>query len=301
MLATCVGVLLRVPVIVAAIQENGSAQPRPPVEDRTARESNMEGEAAPGRAVSGPEIDAALDRVLLRPEYTWRLPRERPVTEEEAPVRMSSSFWENVRETLRKAVAAVVRFLDRIADWLDEHLSRKRPERQKDHVGWQSEVRLLLFIVLAVAASALAIFLYRLFKRRKSLAVEARPLPSAADLLDDGVVANDRPSNEWMTLARELVEQGELRLALRAMFLAALAHLGALEVLTVAAHKSNREYVRELDRRAREAATMRGAFEQNTQALERVWYGRHDVSPQTLDAYTTNQEQILDYGNEPQG
>ncbi|NQT92243.1 MAG: DUF4129 domain-containing protein [Lentisphaerae bacterium] len=259
--------------------------------------SDMEGEAVPSRAVSGQEIDAALDRVLLRPEYTWRLPRERPV-KEDAPVHISSSFWENVREYLRKIATAVVRFLDKIVDWLDEHLGLHRSKPRKDHAGWQSEVQILLFIVLAVAASVLAVFLYRVFKRRKkSLAVEARPLPSAAELLDDSVVADDRPSNEWMDLARELLAQGDLRLALRAMFLAALAHLGALDMLTVAAHKSNGEYARELDRRAREAGSVRQAFEQNTQALERVWYGSHAVSPQTLETYTTNQEQILGYGN----
>jgi len=293
-------VLACVSSVVAASAQPGSTQSRPPVENTAALESDMEGEAPPSRAVSGQEIDQALDRVLLRPEYTWRSPRERPA-KEDAPLRMSSSFWENVRESLRKMASAVVRFLDKIAEWLDEHFGSERPEQPRDHGGWQSEVRLLLFIVLAAAASALSIFLYRLFKRRrKSLAVEARPLPSAAELMDDSVVADDRPSDEWMTLARELLEQGELRLALRAMFLAALAHLGTLELLTVAAHKSNREYVRELDRRAREAAGMREAFEQNTQALERAWYGMHDVSPQTLDTYRTNQEQILDYGNEPQ-
>ena len=39
-------------------------------------------------------------------------------------------------------------------------------------------------------------------------------------------MASQLPEDAWLKLAREMVEKGDLRLAVRAMYLAMLAHLG---------------------------------------------------------------------------
>ena len=71
------------------------------------------------------------------------------------------------------------------------------------------------------------------------------------DLNEESVTADQLPEDGWLQLARELMERGELRLALRASYLAGLAHLGHRELIHLARHKSNRDYDRELHRRAR--------------------------------------------------
>jgi hypothetical protein len=53
----------------------------------------------------------------------------------------------------------------------------------------------------------------------------------------------------WTRLGREFRQRGELRLALRAFYLASLSHLAAKGLVTVARFKSNRDYERELRRR----------------------------------------------------
>ena len=95
-----------------------------------------------------------------------------------------------------------------------------------------------------------------------------------------------------MQLAREHAARGELVLALRAAWLAGLAHLGQRELLRLARHKSNRDYDRELRRRARSQADLVAAFGENLNAVERAWYGRHAVTPDDFTTFTGNLERI---------
>jgi len=48
------------------------------------------------------------------------------------------------------------------------------------------------------------------------------PVP---DLADENIRADQLPEDGWTKLARELLERGEFRLAMRAFYLASLAHL----------------------------------------------------------------------------
>ena len=80
------------------------------------------------------------------------------------------------------------------------------------------------------------------------------------DLTDENVKADDLSTNRWLTLAGELAEKGELRLAMRALYLATLAHLADREMITIEVYKSNREYERELKRRAHEHQELLSIF-----------------------------------------
>jgi len=95
-----------------------------------------------------------------------------------------------------------------------------------------------------------------------------------------------------MKLARELLERGELRLAVRAFYLATLAHLAERNLLTLAKFKSNRDYERELTRRGHALAELPGLFGQNVSVFERVWYGLHDVNQDTVADFARNVERM---------
>jgi hypothetical protein len=100
------------------------------------------------------------------------------------------------------------------------------------------------------------------------------------------------PEEGWLKMAREMMAQGNLRLALRAFFLAGLASLGAREMIAIASFKSNREYEAELRRRARALPALQTAFSQNVAAFDRAWYGQHAVSQEALQQFQANLEQI---------
>ena len=93
-------------------------------------------------------------------------------------------------------------------------------------------------------------------------------------------------------MARDLLNRGELRLALRAFYLATLAHLAERNLITLARFKSNRDYERELARRGHALAEVPVIFAQNVTTFERVWYGLHEVTPEMLQQFSGNVERM---------
>ena len=112
------------------------------------------------------------------------------------------------------------------------------------------------------------------------------------DLESEEIVASQLHEDEWMQLARQQIEKGESRLAIRALFLATLAHLGDRGLLKIQKYKSNRDYRRELDLKARQETILREAFSENTGLFERVWYGLHQIGDDAVDHFMRNYETI---------
>ena len=83
------------------------------------------------------------------------------------------------------------------------------------------------------------------------------------------------------------------RLALRALYLASLAHLAEQGMLAIARHKSNRDYQNELARRAHAVPGVTDAFGQNVLLFERVWYGMHAITRELTDRFSVNQDAMV--------
>jgi hypothetical protein len=154
-------------------------------------------------------------------------------------------------------------------------------------------VHVLLWALLIIAVGALVVTLvrFRLGKRGEKVpdAQAAVPVP---DLNSEDVSAADLPEDGWVTMARQYLDRGEYRLALRAMYLAMLATLGESNLLTIARFKSNRDYVIELTRRAHWVPQAIQAFGDNVKSFEEAWYGRHEVGRERIEKFQANQESI---------
>jgi hypothetical protein len=59
--------------------------------------------------------------------------------------------------------------------------------------------------------------------------------------------------------------------------------------------KSNRDYHRELDRRARSTPELAVVFGQNLAVFESSWYGRKDVGLEAIDAFVANLDRMKAY------
>lgn len=129
------------------------------------------------------------------------------------------------------------------------------------------------------------------FRRRERINAEV-VRTSTPDLNSEDVVASQLPEDEWLKLGREMLERGERRLAIRAFYLATLAHLRFRELISVARHKSNRDYLRELRRRARSREEMLVAFDENVSLFEGVWYGSHETTGEVVGRFSGNLERI---------
>jgi hypothetical protein len=144
---------------------------------------------------------------------------------------------------------------------------------------------------VAIAVAVIAIGLWRRLRQTQG-AVQAEPVAAVPDLTSEDVTADQLPEDGWLSLMQRALAEGQRRAAIRAAYLATLAHLGRRELLTIARHKSNRDYDRELSRRARSRAELLSAFRENLVAFESVWYGEHDVTDDGFDQFRRNLEVI---------
>jgi hypothetical protein len=244
-------------------------------------------------AVSPPELDRAIQEVGQQRKYTWRAPREKVIDQEE------DSQEGAVVRFLRRVGKFVGRYIERVLNWLGELLRklfwRQRPFRTgTSGYSWIMVLQLLLYILIAAVVAGLGFLIYRLMRNRQGFPtlLASEPLQPSPDLLDENLGAEHLPEDGWTKLARELLARGELRLALRAFYLATLANLAQRNLITLAKFKSNRDYERELSRRGHSFPEMLELFGENVSVFERVWYGLHEINNELVSRFAANVDRI---------
>jgi hypothetical protein len=238
-------------------------------------------------STSAEKLDGAIEDVIHQREYQWRMPRE-VVDEEEQGLLFN--FLEGMADTIKSAWRPIVRLWNRIMEWLRRQLSSLGPNGPGRE--WTAgELNLTILILVVVAALLVLFFVWRHRKRKRKLQpVQAEAIAPSPDLSDENTTADQLPEEGWQKLAHDLLARGELRLAIRALFMATLAHLAQAQLITVARFKSNREYLQELKRRAHDRKAMQDAFYENVSDVDRVWYGMYPVSDVILDRFLANVE-----------
>lgn len=241
--------------------------------------------AATDSADSADKLDVAIQEVIQQREYQWRMPRE-VVDEEEQGLLFD--FLEGMANTFKRAWRPVARVWSKITEWLRKQLSpsgANGPGRE-----WSAgELNLVIVILIVLAALLVLFFIWRHRKNRRAIEpVQAEAMIASPDLTDEEIVADQLPEEGWQKLAQDLLARKELRLALRALFMATLAHLSEAQLITVARFKSNREYLQELKRRAYDRKGVQDAFNQNVSDVDRVWYGMYPVTEELLNRFLAN-------------
>ena len=158
-----------------------------------------------------------------------------------------------------------------------------------------ASVRIVLILLLLLFLAVVTFVFFRIRRRRRTGIVEAAVagVASLPDLNDEATRADDLPATRWRVLAEELTAKGELRLAMRALYLATLAYLAEHQMITIEIYKSNREYEQELRRRAHEHRELLVIFSKCLNLFERVWYGMYRISRVDFDDFSANQKRIL--------
>lgn len=242
--------------------------------------------ASPARA---DELDQALDDVLDRAEFRWRLPRERPP---ESKRGWLDQMVGDALQWLGGIARGVGEWIGTLLEWILGGGGAAVPGAGAGAAaGGPARVLMIVLILLLVGALLFLIVRWIVNRREPGQPVAAAAAP-AIDLDDESLTAADLPEDEWLRLAAEMSARGDLRLALRALFLGSLARLGERGLVAITPGKTNGMYQRELGRRAAGLAPLRDAFAHNVGVFERVWYGRHAVTPDTLAAFRRNHDRI---------
>jgi len=236
--------------------------------------------------IDAQRLDDSIHEVIRQREFAWRAPRV------EGPE--SDAHWVS---WFRSALDG----LKRAANWVS---TRFREWFGSDQEGSESKPGSPgippLEIWMGIATLALIGGIAALFFSRRNSAVAApSPTPTAVplNLADETVTADQLPESSWLGLAQDLLSQGDYRLALRALYLAGLKHLGELQLVSIRRWKTGRDYRTELERRARSrnsnaAPLMAQTFQQCVRRFEDGWYGRHPVQQTDVEALAAGLEEM---------
>ena len=263
-----------------------------PMSPRNTQDGPRTSDLGPRNSFSAADLDRVIDDVISRREYNWRLPREK-LPDDPAGKGMFAAFVESVFETLSDWGRAVGRWLEKFVKWLTRNLKPPAPAVGTG-TAWLAGLHWLITLLIVVLVVVLAVMILRMWQRRRRRPVEmvAQATLPAPDVADESVGADELPEDGWIKLARELLDQGDLRRALRAFYLASLAHLAERGLIVLAKFKSNREYEGELGRRRHALPELTGTFAENVSVFDRVWYGLHEVNRELLDQFARNVERI---------
>ncbi len=238
------------------------------------------------------DLDRAISDVLQQRKYTWRQPRVKAESADGTGPGVVAGFFQRLGRMIRNTVKAVKEWLEQVMRKIFGR-THNQPTGGSGY-GWIMTKQMLLYGLLAVVISAIAVLLLRLRKNRRGATevVATQAIQPAPDLTDENVAADQLPEDGWTKLARELLARGEFRLALRAFYLASLAHLAERNLVSLAQFKSNRDYERELQRRAHAFPEVTTRFGENVSVFDRVWYGRYEASGELVTQFAANVERI---------
>jgi len=252
-------------------------------------------------AIAPSDLDRSIREVIAKREYSWRMPKENIPPEEEKGI--VGRFLAAAKDTLRDWLRPVGKWMKTALNWLAERIVgwlMPSQAEKKAEGDWIAPLRIALTAVVAVAAAFLLFVLWRVYRSRRTVKpATALPLSSSApDITKEETQADELPADGWIRMGDDFAARGDMRSALRAYFLAILALLARRNAIVIARYKSNREYERELYRKAHHAPELLAAFSGNMHLFEGVWYGAHEATADTIRTFRENQSRITAVANQ---
>jgi hypothetical protein len=230
------------------------------------------------------ELNERIDRELSGSEYSWRKPHHLVSGEKNWLQGLVS--W--IAKSLGKVSRVINRVVDVITKWWQSLFPHPEGSTQLSTTAsaptWINQLLLYAIICgLIIAAALIVLRILGRSKKNKPVPIGST-MPVTPNLKSETTVADELPEDQWLLLARRKLEEGESRLALRALFLAVLSLLGAQRLIVVRRSKSNSDYETEL--RRRRSAELTELFRGNRRLFERCWYGDHPVTDVEIEQST---------------
>lgn len=244
------------------------------------------------KVISSDKLDRAIEKTLKQREYTWRMPKE--IIEEDAKAGSLDIFALWVKDKLKFLKTNIKSWWEQINNWFKKFFPDRGNQLPSGGL-WHNSVYFILYITLALLLCALALIIWRQFQNRKNpvARTEGQAIPSTPDLTNDFVDPVELPVERWLNMGYDLMKKQNMRLALRAFYIAVLSHLADKNLITIARYKTNMDYVLELKRRAHEHRELINLFSLNVRIFDKSWYGMHEVTAAILENFIDNRERMI--------
>jgi len=211
-----------------------------------------------GASTSKTDNNARLAEILKRPEYTHQVQQQ----------------------------TAFNRLRDRFLRWLRNWLPRPKP-MAPGSVGILT--RIAQWVVILLAVGVLVFVLKMFLPRALSYRRPKKKVKEKARIVLGETLEPDQSARDLLSEAEALARRGELRAAIRRAYIALLVELGERKIISLAQHKTNRDYLRAM----RELEPLYGNVKQLTDSFELHWYGLAQADERDWQAFRSAYDQAL--------
>jgi hypothetical protein len=193
-------------------------------------------------------------------------------TKSEAKERLSGILSRSEYATKSRAKSALARIIEAIARWIGKLFGKQVPTGQSGPSAVTTVVQgVVVLIALGVLAYVVKLLLPRFMRRRKTQRkVKLEPRIVLGERLEPDASAVD-----LLAEAEALARSGQIRAAIRKAYIALLVELGDRKVISLAHHKTNRDYLRSV----RNVEGLYPVMSGLTDSFERHWYGLGQPEP----------------------
>lgn len=168
---------------------------------------------------------------------------------------------------------ALMRLIDRFIRWIAQFLPKRSPLAASQGSPLTTVAQI---IVVALAAAVIVYVLIKLLRQlgKRSHKVKVKKKKEPRIVLGERLEP-EASAIDLLAEAEALARKGEIRAAIRKTYIALLVELGDRKVISLAQHKTNRDYLRAVRNIPALHSNMRGL----TDSFERHWYGFAETSP----------------------
>ncbi len=278
------------PLLLLSILSSTALSASPPSPDSISPDWTR---AAPNASYIA-SFEESLRHEMSDPEYLWKLDREYAfVPDNVRDLNAVTRFLGRITDALSKWFDKIRDVIRKLRDWWHDLITPDMPDASattSERGLSQSE---LAAVMLAAATVLLALLLIRIRRRMRRIdAPDSGDIHTPDEPESDAERAAALPESDWIEAAERLLCEGDRRGALRAFYYAVLACLATMNLLVLARHKADREYLAELRRRAGHKPGLDGEFREIVHTFQTFRYGDRDVTEEGVDRFRRLQETV---------
>jgi hypothetical protein len=196
------------------------------------------------------------------------------------------NWKENKKYAWINNIDSLLRDKQQKEDDQDENTMRKGRDLSDGLSGFERFLNsgFLQLLLWVIAGSVVAFIIYRLFLSKGIFGTAGK---KAKNMVEEQVEIDNNMESDFESMQRKAYAAGDLRVAIRYMFLKTLQKLNDKELIRFAADKTNTAYARELPQ------AKRNEFASLALYYEYIWYGNIAVQKETFDGIENKFNEFL--------
>lgn len=193
-------------------------------------------------------------------------------SKEQAKARLESILARPEYVAGAKGPNALTRLLHDFMNWLRKFFPERAPMEPQGASRLSSIMQVIVIIFALLVVVYVARLLFKRFKGSRKLKTPRKRQPR---IVLGERLEPDQTATDLLSEAEALARNGDLRAAIRKAYIALLVELGDRKLISLAHHKTNRDYLNSLSSTPQLHSKMRGL----TTTFERHWYGLDEATP----------------------